>query len=238
VTRPLVLAEPEQPFWGFAELFLAGAVFLAGLTGTITGAARYLHVQPESGLWSVLEEMTAYAILFLALKAMFARYGRGLLESLGWNDGPFSPLTLVAIGMGLSVAVILLQYALLTPDVETPFDRLLEDPVSRVAIALFGITLGPMVEELLFRGFLQPVLVSAIGVFPGILLTSVLFGALHLSQNAFVWQSGVLIMLVGFVLGSIRHLSGSTKASTIVHIAYNSLPFIALAVSGNPIGKK
>ncbi len=238
MTRPLVLAEPERPFWGFAELFLAGGVFLAALTGTITAAARYLHVQPESGFWSVLEEMTAYAVLFLALKAMFARYGKGLLESLGWNDGPFSPLTLVAIGLGLSVAVILLQYALLTPDVETPFDRMLEDPVSRVAVAAFGISLGPMVEELLFRGFLQPVLVSTIGVFPGILLTSVLFGVPHLSQNAYVWQSGVLISLVGFVLGVIRHLSGSTKASTIVHIAYNSLPFIALAVSGNPISKK
>jgi membrane protease YdiL (CAAX protease family) len=238
VTRPLAVAEPERPFWGFAELFLAGAVFLAALAGTISAGARYLHVQPESGLWSVLEEMTAYAILFLALKAMFARYGRGLLESLGWKDSPFSPLTLLAIGMGLSVFVVLLQYALLTPDVETPFDRLLEDPLSRVAVALFGISLGPMVEELLFRGFLQPVLVSAMGVFPGILLTSVMFGALHLSQNAFVWQSGALIMFVGFVLGVIRHLSGSTKASTIVHIAYNSLPFIALAISGNPIGKK
>jgi membrane protease YdiL (CAAX protease family) len=238
VTRPLVLAEPERPFWGFAELFLSGAVFLAALAGTISASAKYLHVQPESGLWSVLEEMTAYAILFLALKAMFARYGRGLMESLGWNDGPFSPLTLLAIGLGLSLLVIVLQYVLLTPDVETPFDRLLADPLSRVAVAAFGITLGPMVEELLFRGLLQPVLVTTIGVFPGILLTSVLFGALHLSQNAFVWQSGLLIMLVGFVLGVIRHLSGSTKASTIVHIAYNSLPFIALAVSGNPIVKK
>ncbi len=28
---PLVLAEPERPFWGFAELFLALASFLAAL---------------------------------------------------------------------------------------------------------------------------------------------------------------------------------------------------------------
>jgi membrane protease YdiL (CAAX protease family) len=237
--NPLVLAEPERPFWGFAELMLAAAIFLAAL-GTVIGAAsRYLHAPPDSGLWSVLEEAAAYAILFVALKIMFARFGRGLLDSLGWSKpGPFSPMSLAAIGVCLSLAVAVLERVLLTPDVDTPFDKLLDDPASRVAVALFGITLAPMVEELLFRGFLQPVLVSAMGVFPGILVTSLLFGALHLTQNAFIWQSGVLIMLVGFVLGTIRHLTGSTRASTIVHIAYNSLPFMALLVEGNPLARK
>ena len=32
---PLVLAEPERPFWGFAELLLAAAVFLAALGSVI-----------------------------------------------------------------------------------------------------------------------------------------------------------------------------------------------------------
>jgi membrane protease YdiL (CAAX protease family) len=237
--QPLVLAEPERPFWGFAELMLTAAIFLAALGSTIGIAARYFHAPPESGLWSVIEEAAAYAVLFLALKIMFARYGKGLLESLGWSKfGPFKPFSLAVIGVSLSVMVVVLQKALLTPEIETPFERLLNDPASRIAVALFGITLGPMVEELLFRGLLQPVLVSTIGVFPGILLTSVLFGALHLTQNAFIWQVGFLITLVGFVLGTIRHLSGSTKASTVVHIAYNSLPFIALAIDGSQFTKQ
>lgn len=236
---PIVLAEPERPFWGFAELMLAAAVFLTALGAVIGAASRYLHAPPDSGLWSVLEEASAYAILFLALKVMFARYGKGMLDSLGWSKpGPFTPMSLAVIGVSLSLIVVMLQYALLTPDVDTPFEKMLDDPASRIVVALFGITLAPMVEELLFRGFLQPVLVGAMGVFPGILLTSVMFGLLHLAQNAYVWQSGVLIMLVGFVLGTIRHLSGSTRASTIVHIAYNSLPFLALLVEGNPFVKK
>jgi membrane protease YdiL (CAAX protease family) len=235
---PLVLAEPERPFWGFAELFLAAAIFLAGGVTVVGVAARYLHAPPESGLWSVLEEAAVYALLFLALKIAFARYGKGLLDSLGWSKlGPFKPVSLAAVGVGLSLIVVLLQYALLTPDVNTPFEKLLDDPASRVAVALFGVTLGPAVEELLFRGLLQPVLVGAIGVFPGILATSFLFGAMHLRQNGFIWQSGVLIMLVGFVFGTVRHLTGSTKASTIVHMAYNSLPFLALVVNGNPLAK-
>jgi len=235
---PLILAEPDRPFWGFAELLLAAAIFLA--VGSVIGiAGTWLHVPPESGLWTVLEEAAAYAILFLALKLMFARYGKGLLESLGWTKrGPFTPLTLAVVGLSLALVTAILEKILLTPDVDTPFDKLLDDPASRVVIALFAVTLAPVVEELLFRGFLQPVLVGVAGVFPGILLTSMLFGALHLSQNAFIWQSGVLIMLVGFVLGVIRHLSGSTKASTIVHIAYNSLPFVYLLAYGSSLTKK
>ncbi len=237
--QPLVLAEPERPFWGFSELLLAAAIFIAGLASVVSVATRYLHAPPESGLWSVIEEAAAYAVLFIALKIIFAHHDKSLLDSLSWSKlGPFKPLSLAAIGLGLSLTVVVLQYALLTPEIETPFDKLLDDPASRAAVALFGITLGPMVEELLFRGFLQPVLVGAIGVFPGILATSVLFGALHLTQNAFIWQSGVLIMLVGFVLGTVRHLTGSTKASTIVHMAYNSLPFLALLIDGNPLAKK
>src|SRR5580692_9847171 len=112
--QPLVLAEPERPFWGFAELFLAAAVFVAALGTVVHVAGRYLHAPPESGLWSVLEEAAAYAVLFLALKIMFARYGKGLLESLGWTKpGPFTPLSLAVIGVSLSLIVTILEYALL-----------------------------------------------------------------------------------------------------------------------------
>ena len=97
--------------------------------------------------------------------------------------------------------------------------------------------LGPVVEELLFRGFIQPVLVNP-RVFPGILLTSIVFGGLHLMQNDFIWQSGVLITFVGFVLGVVRHVSGSTKASAITHISYNSLPFLAVLFTAGPTAYK
>jgi len=231
MTPPLVLAEPDHPSWGFAEIFLALAVFVIAIGGSVTFATHVLHAPAESGLWSVLEEAFAYAILFLALKLLFARHRKKLLDSLGWSTpGPFSARSLATIGLVLSLTAVILQYVLRTPEIETPFEKMLADPASRVAVAVFGISLGPAIEELLFRGFLQPVLIESAGVLPGILITSLIFAALHLTQNAFIWQSGAVIMLVGFVLGVVRHVSGSTRASTIVHIAYNSLPFLGLLV--------
>lgn len=233
---PLILAKPEVPFWGFGELFIGLAVFIVALEAVATIATLFLHDAAKRGYWTVAEEFTAYLILFAALKIIFFFHQRPLLRSLAWVSQPFGPLPLMGVGFALVVVSIVLQIVLRTPDTVTPFDRLLTgDPLSRVAIAVFGVTLGPVIEELLFRGFLQPVLVNAGGVFPGILITSCLFGAVHLSQNAGIWQSGVLIALAGFVFGVVRHVSGSTRASSIVHIAYNTLPFCLTLLQGtNP----
>jgi membrane protease YdiL (CAAX protease family) len=231
MTPPLVLAQPDEPFWGYADIFLALAVFLVAIGGSVTFATHVLHAPQESGLWGVMEEVVAYGILLLALKLLFARHGQKLFDSLGWSKpGPFSLQSLIAMGLSLSVAGLVLQYVLQTPQVETPFEKMLADQASRIAIVVMGVTVAPVVEETLFRGFLQPVLIGSAGVFPGILITSVIFGALHLSQNANLWQSGVVIMFVGFVLGTVRHITGSTRASTVVHIAYNALPMFVLLV--------
>ena len=233
---PVYLAEPERPFWGFAELLLIAALFVpAVFVGgfAVQQASPYLHLDPKLGFPLLIAEFIGYGIVFIALRVLFARHGRSLFESLGWVSQPFRPLDLAVLGVVLYVVVIILGNILGLPNVETPFDKLLNDALSRIAIVLFGTTLGPVIEELLFRGFLQPVLVDSFGVFPGILATSVVFGGMHLMQNAFLWQSGVLITLVGFVLGVVRHVSGSTRASAITHVSYNALPFLVLLFSGS-----
>jgi uncharacterized protein len=235
VSPPLILAEREQPFWGFAEILLVAALFLPAVFAgglAVRSGSNYFHLDPDLGLPLLVAEFIGYGIIFLVLRILFARHGQPLLRSLAWIRQPFRPLQLVVIGVALSMLVVIMGNLLQFPDVQTPFEKLLSDAASRIAIAIFGITLGPIIEELLFRGFLQPVLVDSLGVLPGIFITSVLFGAMHLMQNAFIWQSGLLIAFVGFILGVIRHVSGSTRASSITHIAYNSLPFLSLLLSG------
>jgi membrane protease YdiL (CAAX protease family) len=236
VSPAIILAEPDRPFWGFAELFLIAALFIpAVLAGSfaVQAASGYLHIDSKLGFPLLIAEFIGYGIVFIALRVLFARHGRPLFESLGWIPQPFRPLDLALLGLALALVVVVLGNLLGFPNVETPFDKLLNDALSRITIALFGITLGPVIEELLFRGFLQPVLVDSFGVLPGILATSVVFGGMHLMQNAFLWQSGVLITLVGFVLGVVRHVSGSTRASAITHVSYNAVPFLVLLVSGS-----
>ena len=127
---------------------------------------------------------------------------------------------------------MLLGALLRLPNVETPFDKLLNDLPSRIAISVFGITLGPVIEELLFRGFLQPVLVDSFGALPDI-GASVVFGAMHLMQNAIFgraacssrWWDSCWAWCAMF---------GSTRASAITHVSYNALPFVLMrSAKGN-----
>ena len=222
-----MLAERETPSWGFGEIFVGAATFLVALEIIVTASTHYLGAVSRLGYWAVIEEFAAYLAMFAVLKAMFFWQGQPLLRSLGWVRQPFETVYLAGWGLLLFFIGVLMQIVLRMPDTtDTPFQKMLYgDYFSPFVLAAFGVTLGPIIEELLFRGLLQPVLVSAAGVFPGILITSLLFALLHLQQNAGIWQSGVIIAIAGFGFGVVRHVTGSTRASSIVHVAYNSLPF-------------
>ena len=231
--EPLILAEPETPSWGFGEILVALAVFTVALGMVGSTALRLLGERAKAGYWQVIEEFAAYAVLFAAIKVFFFLSRKPMLPSLGFRHTAFSPLALAGIGLGLFAATMVLQAVIGTPEVETPFNKMLNGGwASRLTIIAFGVTIGPVIEELLFRGFLQPVMIQLAGVFPGILLTSALFGAAHLSQNADMWQSAVLITLAGFGFGVVRHVTGSTRASSISHVAYNALPFLSVLIQG------
>jgi membrane protease YdiL (CAAX protease family) len=76
-------------------------------------------------------------------------------------------------------------------------------------------------------------LTRAVGVVPGILATSLLFGAMHLAQYG-AWQSVVLITLAGAGFGAMRHWTGSTRASAIMHAGYNSALFLLFFTQRGP----
>ena len=61
----------------------------------------------------------------------------------------------------------------------------------------------------------------------GILLTAVLFGLMHGAQYEWAWQQITLVSLAGAAFGFVRHRTGSTAASTILHGCFNLTQFVA-----------
>jgi len=90
-----------------------------------------------------------------------------------------------------------------------------------VALAL-AVLVQPFLEELLFRGFLQPFLVTRTGVTFGIALTSLAFAGLH-GLSVFL-----PIFTLSVVLGAVRHRSGRVSASWTVHALHNGIQLAAL----------
>ncbi len=237
---PVFLADPDVPFWGFGEVFVVVATLFAAMAVSGNVAQAILGESAKIGYWAVVEEVAAYLLMLAAMKVIFFWQQKPLFRTLAWTKTAFSAQSLAAIGFAVFFLSVALQLILRTPEMQnTPFEKMLNSGLaSRLVITVFGITLGPAIEELLFRGFLQPVLVSTAGVLPGILITAATFGFMHLAQNSWQWQTGVIITLVGFAFGMIRHVTGSTQASTIAHVAYNTLPFLLTSFqAGHPNSK-
>lgn len=85
-----------------------------------------------------------------------------------------------------------------------------------VALALAGIV-APFFEELIFRAFLQPLLVQNLGDRGGVVVTSIAFALLH-GTSAFLPIFGLSL-----VLGSLMQRTQSLIAVWLIHALHNSL---------------
>ncbi|MFB3827488.1 MAG: lysostaphin resistance A-like protein [Bryobacteraceae bacterium] len=223
----------RYPFWGYADLFLFLGLSLPSLVAgaLLTGGlVRLLHIPVRNRLFEALPaQFLGYGILFGLLAVIFRlHYKRPFWQSLGWTDARFSTAKLILAGMAAAMAVALASVVLRTPDINSPMKEFLSSRSSLVLLVVFGTTLGPLCEELAFRGFVQPLLVRSLGAAPGVILAAVPFGLLHLQQYGWSWRHGLLITAAGASFGWMRHVTGSTRASAIMHMAYNCAFFLAL----------
>jgi len=229
---PEIPQRESYPFWNYLDLaaFVLVALMVLTVEALLAGAVRAtLHVKPVFVLLPA--QFLLYGVLLGALALMFRRYyGRPFWKSLRWVSSGMPWSFVATCGIVLAVVVMVASLVLRTPDINSPMKELLSDKSSVVLVAVFGITLGPLCEEMLFRGFLQPLLVRSLGAVQGVLLAAVPFGLLHLQEYGYSWRHVLLITAAGAGFGWMRERTGSTKAAVIMHASYNSVFFLLLAV--------
>ena len=79
-------------------------------------------------------------------------------------------------------------------------------------------------EELLFRGAVQGLLVDWLGLLPGLILASLLFGACHPMTLAYL----MITTLIGLYLGSLWIVTGNLLAPIVTHALYDFLALLYL----------
>lgn len=100
-------------------------------------------------------------------------------------------------------------------------------------IALLGIALAPLVEEIIFRGCLYRFLKSRHSILVAQLVSAVLFALLHDNLNSFL-----PLVFIGFILVRIYESTGSIYKAIYFHAFFNASSFIFMGLlkySGLPL---
>jgi membrane protease YdiL (CAAX protease family) len=101
--------------------------------------------------------------------------------------------------------------------------RGLRGPLLAVAILIIGV-IGPVAEELLFRGYVQSRLRRRWGVVPAVIIASVLFGLLHFDLVHSTFAFGL-----GLALGYATERSGSIWPAVWAHAVNNTISVLVSA---------
>lgn len=237
--EPLIQTPPpkprREPFWDYVDLAMVLGLIIFGLViiAVVAGVIIAAHPHMEGDMTPLIlpTNVAAYVVVYLALKLVLgSRYGQPVFRSLGWRRTWFHPAIAAGGGVILAFLLSLLGTALRTPKVKSPFEELGSTPLSFALLAFMAIVLAPIFEELLFRGFLQPLLTRTLGAVAGILITAALFGGLHAPEYSGAWQYALCVALAGVVFGYLRYRTGSLIPCTIMHGCFNAVSVVALAM--------
>ncbi len=224
---------PEHfPYWSYQDAaVLAGLALPALIVGTllVDGVFRAVsNSAPGQTPQLLAAQFVGYAILMAVLYALLKlRYGRPFWKSMGFTlPGKSVLVGCVMWGPLLAFGVSLLGLLLRTPEMDMPIKKFLQGREAVLLVAIFGSTLGPLCEELFFRGFFMPLVVRSLGTVAGIVIAALPFAVLHGPQYGWSWRHILLVTVAGAVFGWIRHRSASTTAATVMHATYNLTFFI------------
>ena len=161
------------------------------------------------------------------------RHGLPFLPAIGWRSLDRPPGVYVLGGILLAVSVAAMAYLLPLADGRMPIQDLIDDRGSLVVLAFYGVLIAPVVEEIVFRGFLYAAIERASGPLVAVLITSVVFSLPHAWQYGWRWQNLLLVTYVGVMFGIARARTQSVVPSTLLHVGYNGALFAGMFAAGD-----
>ena len=93
------------------------------------------------------------------------------------------------------------------------------------------VFLGPLQEELLFRGFLFRGFAPSLGVWPTTVITAALWALIHVQYQ---WFFVCEIFALGLAFGYLRARSGSLFLTIGLHAAVNAMAVVEAALMAGP----
>jgi hypothetical protein len=211
-----------------------GGTMIIELTAGIIG--RHLGLQTQNFGLALVEFLfstwLAY-LLWLILKHGIPMRAVGLVPA--GRSGPDWLLGMLLGAGGVAVALGVVAIGGEVQVVRGPPPAAKDDlmGVYPVAWAILMFVFYAGNEEVLGRGILYPLLRRSMGLVPGLILSSVAFSLMHLTNSHFAMIAALDIFLAGVWLALLRELTGNLYLAWGGHFGWNMALFAAgLPVSG------
>ena len=218
----------QDTFWSWTDLLVfvgAGLPALAAVFWLVE-----LLMKPftnNKALLVMVPQFAGQARCWFSSRLLFRwKYDRSLLAAMRLAVPARYVGPSLWMGLAVAIGVLVAAIALRTPQLQNPMQDLMDDPGSAPWVAVFAISIGPLVEEIFFRGLLQQSATRSLGPIAGILIGAVPFALLHGPQYAWSWRHVLMIAAAGSAFGWWRMRTGSTGASSLMHAVYNGV-FVA-----------
>lgn len=194
----------------------------------------------SANIMTILEGVVLYVLMLLVLVvtpwfAMRWRSGRKLLgidRLLRWKD-----IGVTLAGMVLYFVVASLVLSMLAEhapqlDLDQTQDTGISTPfgLEMLFVFLLFVVIGPIIEELIFRGYLYGVLrKNGVSIVLATIVVSILFGVAH-GQ----WNVGINVGILSIMMCIGREVTGSIWPAILMHMAKNYIAYYMLFVSPIP----
>ncbi|WEN16601.1 type II CAAX endopeptidase family protein [Rhodanobacter sp. AS-Z3] len=225
----------------FALQFLVGAVAALGVIitalldhhGMTEGAISSTLAQPHMQAWLAVASLgfAAPVTLWLAHRQWRSHWAQGQPPGLGFVAPTTAWFFLPAIAIGLALpwlGSVLTEWLARGQTVSQDIQQIgSQTPLApRVLLALVVVCVGPVVEELLFRGVLLSALLRRWRAGWAVALTSLVFALIHLPGLDYQWYALPALLLLAVLLAILRLRSGSIWPAVLAH-ATNNLVAVA-----------
>jgi membrane protease YdiL (CAAX protease family) len=216
-----------------AALFLFSSIAL-GIAHVFT---RNQHVAlkdlTSNTIVIIGSQSAAYSVAIFFMIALVRNESRqGFWRSIHWNWPRAAALAYLIAGALLAFVVAFTSRWLPIPK-SVPMDQYFSELTGAYLMAVFGITLAPLMEELFFRGMLYPVVRRVSGVTVAVLFTATCFALIHGAQLGYAWAPLLSIFVVGVVFTLVRQRTDSVGSSFLMHCGYNLALFGSLWVASD-----
>ncbi len=206
-----------------------------GFLGRAVGQSRSGVFEDNSLplVWQMLLQVPSWITMLGVAWALAGLAGKA---QTGWSLSGDAKDVGRGIGMGLflqvPVVIIVVNLMILIFGEITPTGRPLalvdsiDGPLDLIALVLVVAVGAPIVEELFYRGIIQPALVRRLGPWLGIGISSLIFGAVH-----FAWVDLLPLTAVGAGFGILAHRYGRLLPAIIAHMTFNAFTLAILLAS-------